>query len=245
MLSQRERPSGPYSWVASRKPEGGPSSSGTASGSRAPSRVPSDASRLSVGVMVAENGAVAACGQLDVVGEGEHLALSGQREAPRRASPMPRRRSTARAHPDRAHRPRTPALVGDLREWLWATGAHVEGHEGQGSRRAPSSPTISTSASASRICPSHRALALLRGRNEGILDLDLDVPHEEGKPHPAEGKIMAAFGIADRGRPADTGWARRRSSPGRRGCTLSLAADLLTRLKERADAEAIACFKRT
>ena len=51
--------------------------------------------------------------------------------------------------------------------------------------------------------PSHRALALLRGRNEGVLDLDLDVAHEAGKPHPAEAKIRSAFGIADRGRPAD------------------------------------------
>ncbi len=37
-----------------------------------------------------------------------------------------------------------------------------------------------------RDIPSHRALAMLRGRNEGVLDLDLDVPHEEGKPHPAD-----------------------------------------------------------
>ena len=37
--------------------------------------------------------------------------------------------------------------------------------------------------------PSHRALAMLRGRNEGVLSLDLDVAHEEGKPHPAELKI--------------------------------------------------------
>ena len=51
--------------------------------------------------------------------------------------------------------------------------------------------------------PSHRALAMLRGRNEGVLDFDLDVPHEDGKPHPAEGKIKVAFNIADRGRPAD------------------------------------------
>src|SRR5262249_8120813 len=78
----------------------------------------------------------------------------------------------------------------------------------------------------------------LRGRNEGILDLDLDVAHEEGKPHPAELKVRAAFGIADRGRPAD-GWLadtvrlawKSRLAP-------SLTAPLLARPKERADAEA-------
>ena len=92
--------------------------------------------------------------------------------------------------------------------------------------------------------PSHRALAMLRGRNEGVLDLDLDVAHEAGKPHPAERKIMAAFGIAERGRPADSGWPRRCGWPGRRGSPSSLSVDLLARLKERADAEAISVFSK-
>ena len=33
---------------------------------------------------------------------------------------------------------------------------------------------------------------------EGVLDFDLDVAHEDGKPHPAEGKIKVAFNMADR-----------------------------------------------
>ena len=92
--------------------------------------------------------------------------------------------------------------------------------------------------------PSHRALAMLRGRNEGVLDLDLDVPHEEGKPHPAEAKIKVAFNIAERGRPADTWLAETAQLAWKAAWPPSTAADLLARLKERADAEAISVFSR-
>ena len=92
--------------------------------------------------------------------------------------------------------------------------------------------------------PSHRALAMLRGRNEGILDLDLDVAHEEGKPHPAELKVRAAFGIAERGRPADKWLAETVRLAWKSRLAPSLSADLLARLKERADAEAISVFSK-
>ena len=91
--------------------------------------------------------------------------------------------------------------------------------------------------------PSHRALAMLRGRNEGVLDLDLDVAHEAGQPHPAE--------MQDQGRrstsptaagPPTNGWRTPRGSPGRPSWRVALYVDLLARLKERADAEAISVF---
>ncbi len=90
--------------------------------------------------------------------------------------------------------------------------------------------------------PSHRALAMLRGRNEGVLDFDLDVPHEDGKPHPAEGKIKVAFNMADRGRPADAWLAETVRLAWKARLALSLNSDLLGRLKERADTEAISVF---
>jgi uncharacterized protein len=92
--------------------------------------------------------------------------------------------------------------------------------------------------------PSHRALAMLRGRNEGILDLDLDVAHEEGKPHPAEAKIKVAFNIAERGRPADAWLAETARLAWKGRMAPSTSADLLARLKERADTEAIGVFSR-
>ena len=52
--------------------------------------------------------------------------------------------------------------------------------------------------------PSHRALAMLRGRNEGVLDLDLDVAARGRQAASGRGaRSASAFGIADRGRPAD------------------------------------------
>ena len=92
--------------------------------------------------------------------------------------------------------------------------------------------------------PSHRALAMLRGRNEGILDLDLDVAHAEGQPHPAELKVRATFGIAERGRPADKWLTETVRLAWKARLAPALTADLLARLKERADAEAISVFSK-
>ena len=94
-----------------------------------------------------------------------------------------------------------------------------------------------------REIPSHRALALLRGRNEGFLDLDLDVEVEPGRPHPAEAKIMSAFNIADRGRPADRWLIDTAKLAWKTRLHASLAADLLVRLKDEADTAAIGVFK--
>jgi uncharacterized protein len=78
-----------------------------------------------------------------------------------------------------------------------------------------------------RKIPSHRALALFRGRKEGILGLSLVLPEDEqegreaGEPGVAERRIAARFGIHDRGRPADA-WLRdtvRWARPRRSGCS--------------------------
>jgi len=96
-----------------------------------------------------------------------------------------------------------PALVGTLRAWVWSEGklaAKVSsGKELEGAKFSD----YFDFGQRIRDIPSHRALAMLRGRNEGVLDLDLDVAHEKGKPHPGELKVRAAFGIAERGRAAD------------------------------------------
>ncbi len=138
----------------------------------------------------------------------------------------------------------TPALVGNLREWLWAEGelksAVRKGKSEEGAKFAD----YFEFGQRIKDMPSHRALAMLRGLNEGVLELDLDVAHEKGKPHPAEGRIRTAVGILDRGRPADAwlgetvhkAWADKLSG--------SLQTGLLARLKERADAEATSVFSR-
>ena len=94
-------------------------------------------------------------------------------------------------------------LIGELREWLWTTGALTsQVQKGKAIEGAKFSDYFDFRQPI-RELPSHRALALLRGCNEGFLGLDVDVDADPGRPHPAELKIMSAFAIANRGRPAD------------------------------------------
>jgi protein Tex len=135
-----------------------------------------------------------------------------------------------------------PKLVGDLREWQWREGviaARVA--KGKDAEGAKFSDYFDFSQNIKEL-PSHRALALLRGYNEGILTLDLDVPHDDAKAHPAEGKIRLAFAIADRGRPSDAWLAETARLAWRSRLAEALKSDLLARLKERADADATAIF---
>jgi len=92
--------------------------------------------------------------------------------------------------------------------------------------------------------PSHRALALLRGRNEGVLRLSVDVPHDEDRPHPALAVVARRYGLADLGRPAD----RWRLDTARWAWTTKLSVhlelDALNRMRERAGEEAIGVFGR-
>jgi protein Tex len=137
-----------------------------------------------------------------------------------------------------------PALVGALRAWVWSEGklsAKVSrGKEEEGAKFSD----YFDFGQRIREIPSHRALAMLRGRNEGVLDLDLDVAHEKGKPHPGELKVRTAFGIAERGRAADAWLAETARLAWKSRLAPSLGADLLARLKERADAEAITVFSK-
>ena len=92
--------------------------------------------------------------------------------------------------------------------------------------------------------PSHRALALFRGRAQGVLDIRLDLPVEDGQPHPAERTISAHTGIRDQGRPADK-WL---SDVVRWTWKLKIGphveTDLMGDLRERAEDEAIRVFAR-
>ena len=135
-------------------------------------------------------------------------------------------------------------LVGGLREWLWTDGVIsskvLKGKDAEGAKFSD----YFEFGQKIKDIPSHRALAMLRGRGEAILDIDLDVAVEEGKPHPAGGKIMAAFGIADKGRPADKFLTDTARLAWKAKLAVSLSTDLMTRLKEKADAEAISVFSK-
>lgn len=133
-------------------------------------------------------------------------------------------------------------LAGSLREWLWNEGmlssSVVAGKEQEG---AKFSDYFEYSEQIQKI-PSHRALALYRGRNEGILNLDLDVPVEPGAQHPAEARIAARFGIQDQGRSADRWLMDTARWTWKVKLHTRLDLDLKTRLRELAEEEAIRVF---
>ncbi|MFO1412702.1 MAG: Tex family protein [Burkholderiales bacterium] len=95
--------------------------------------------------------------------------------------------------------------------------------------------------------PSHRALALLRGRNEQVLRLAVKMPEElADPPQPSSciGMIASRFGIADRGRAADRWLAETARWTWVVKLSLHLEMELLTALRTRAEDEAIAVFAR-
>ena len=92
--------------------------------------------------------------------------------------------------------------------------------------------------------PSHRLLAMLRGRNEGILQLTLDVAHEEQIKHPCETRIARHFGIQHQGRAADDWLAKVVNWTWKVKLHMRLETELLSELRQRADIEAIQVFAR-
>ena len=94
--------------------------------------------------------------------------------------------------------------------------------------------------------PSHRILALFRGREEGILKLALKLPEELQDPIPAthtcEGMIAGHVGIADAGRPGDRWLLDTVRWTWRVKLSLALELELFNGLFERAEDEAIRVF---
>lgn len=91
--------------------------------------------------------------------------------------------------------------------------------------------------------PSHRALAMFRGRNEGALQLAIILPDaEELKIHPCEEIIARHFGIEDQKRPADPWLKEVVRWTWRVKLLAHIETELMTRLREDAEAEAIKVF---
>lgn len=92
--------------------------------------------------------------------------------------------------------------------------------------------------------PSHRALAMLRGRNEEVLSLDIEVDADDTSPvKPVERMIANAYAIGpslpgDRWLMDVAGWTWRIK------LSLHLTLDLMRDLRERAEEEAIHVFAR-
>lgn len=92
--------------------------------------------------------------------------------------------------------------------------------------------------------PGHRALAMLRGWNEEVLTLSIEVDQDDPSPvKPAHRIIAATFEIGDRG-PADLWLMEAAGWTWRVKLSTSLSLDLMRELRERAEEEAIHVFAR-
>lgn len=136
-------------------------------------------------------------------------------------------------------------LMGLLREKLWKEAEiHAKVLEGQEQAGEKFKDYFDYRESI-RSIPSHRALAILRGRNEGVLQAALkyqtdDTPITEQSEY--EQLIGQHFGIADKNRAADK-WLRDTVRlTWRAKIFLSLELDAFNRLKEQADTDAITVF---
>ena len=135
------------------------------------------------------------------------------------------------------------ALVGELRAWLQAKGVLrarvMPGKEQEGAKYRDYFDHAEPLAS----IPSHRMLALLRGRREEVLSVDLEPTTEPEQGHAyAEGRVALAAGISTRGRPADKWLADTCRVAWRGRLLVTLSLELLTAAREKAEAEAIAVF---
>ncbi len=140
-----------------------------------------------------------------------------------------------------------PALVRKLREWLWASALLqsrlVEGKDGSHADAAKFRDYFDY-AEPIRNVPSHRALAVFRGRTQGWLDakLVLDEDIVPGQPSLAEGRIAQHLGWCHARRPADELIRKTIAWTWKVKLSLSLERDLFGHLREAAETVAIKVF---
>ncbi|MDD0837533.1 Tex family protein [Curvibacter sp. HBC61] len=139
------------------------------------------------------------------------------------------------------------ALVQSLREWLWNEGllksSKVEGKNENDPDVAKFRDYFDYDEPIGRV-PSHRALAVFRGRTQEILEAKLVLPEppEPGKPSVAEGRIALHLGWSHAGRPADDLIRKCVAWTWRVKLSLSTERDLFSRLREEAEKVAIKVF---
>lgn len=136
-------------------------------------------------------------------------------------------------------------LVGELRAYAAHVGVlRVRVTEGKEEEGARFRDWFAWDEPLSRVA-GHRALAFLRGRNEGVLRLELAVDADDPSPlRPAERRVAARFGIEQQGRPGD-GWLLETArQAGRWRIGFHVEMHLMEALRKRAEAEAIDVFAR-
>ena len=134
------------------------------------------------------------------------------------------------------------SLVGRLRDYLWENGilksTLIEGKM----REAAKYSDYFEYAEAIAKIPSHRALAMFRGRTEGFLRLDVEVADEAGGAGVCELMIAQRMGIKNQGRAADEWLMKTVAWSWKIKIFTHLESELKIRLRETTEAEAIRVF---
>ncbi len=139
------------------------------------------------------------------------------------------------------------ALVGKMRDWLWEEGLFksklMDGKDENNPDVAKFRDYFDYDEPI-RTVPSHRALAVFRGRAQEILDAKLVLDEEvvPGQPTLAEGRIAHHLGWRHAKRPADELIRKTVAWTWKVKLSLSLERDLFGRLREQAEATAIKVF---
>jgi len=137
----------------------------------------------------------------------------------------------------------TAALIGSLRDFMWdnarVVSKVVEGKQQDGAKFAD----YFDFEEALHKIPSHRALAMFRGREEGVLQLSL-AADPVGHEGPGEGEVRIArhFGISDQGRAGDKWMADTVRWAWRTKISLHLDLELMAKIRDEAQEEAIRVF---
>ena len=152
-----------------------------------------------------------------------------------------------------------PALVQALRQWLWQEGLLqsrlAAGKDQQSPEVAKFRDYFDYDEPIGRV-PSHRALAVFRGRQLELLDVRLGVPEPQpipvatttatartaSAPSLAEGRIAHHIGWSHAGRPADDLLRKCVAWTWRVKLSLSTERDLFARLRDEAETVAIKVF---
>ena len=138
-------------------------------------------------------------------------------------------------------------LIGQLRSHFWENAQLcakvIEGKENEGAKFSD----YFDKAEAIKAIPSHRALAMFRGRTEGILNLTLTLEEDaeaEANRTPTKGErmIAARFGILDQKRAADKWLLDTVRWTWRVKMSMHLDLELKRQLREQGELEAIKIF---
>jgi uncharacterized protein len=135
-------------------------------------------------------------------------------------------------------------LVGRLRDYVWDNAKLASKLvEGKAESGAKFSDYFDAAEAISKI-PSHRALALFRGQKEEVLQLSLvtEEPEDRKTLNAQERMIAAKFGIVDQKRAADAWLQEVVRWTWRVKAKLHIEIDLMSRLRQAAEEEAVRVF---